>query len=280
MNICLFKEDEINKPLSLRDERAEHILKILHKNEGDSFFAGIIEGMEGDALITKIERFKSYSAHNKKEFEDGNIYFEFHPQAQGKALYPLKMIIGFPRPIQLKRLLRDMAGLGTAEIHLTATDLGEKSYLKSDLANPQEIYKMLLEGTIQAAGTHVPKIFIHNSLDDCLKIFACSDSNSLQIQNSALFALDNIDSKISLNAALKKTDFNFYTEEGDLLAQKTSVDSAVAAIGSERGWSKRERELLEKFNFIRCRMGNRILRTETAATVAASLILNKMGFLD
>ena len=53
----------------------------------------------------------------------------------------------------------------------------------------------------------------------------------------------------------------------------------TAAIGSERGWTDKERNLLEKYGYVRCGMGERIMRTETAATVSASIILNKMGFL-
>ena len=53
----------------------------------------------------------------------------------------------------------------------------------------------------------------------------------------------------------------------------------TAAIGSERGWTEAERDLLEQNGFSLCSMGTRILRTETAATVAASIILDSMGFL-
>ena len=53
MNICLFTADEINNPLPLRDERARHIVKILHKKTGDTFSAGVIGGTAGKALITE-----------------------------------------------------------------------------------------------------------------------------------------------------------------------------------------------------------------------------------
>lgn len=313
MNICLFREDEIGKPLSLRDERARHILKILHKKEGDCFHAGIIEGFEGEAKITKIERFSKKSADGKKEFDDGKMYFTFEAKNSGKPLYPLKMIIGFPRPIQLKRLLRDMAGLGVCEIHLAGSDLGEKSYLCSDLADENELHKLLLEGTVQAGGTYVPKVFLHKSLDECFAdlgiLCDVGDESSVNAQNSLLnskssvnagdfcanggssanaenfcanggssasgetkyFALDNVNPKSSL---LK--ELNFLHSNSNVVP---CLKNAFAAIGSERGWSERERKLLETCGFVRCGMGNRVLRTETAATVAATLILAKMNFL-
>lgn len=236
MNICLFSSDEINVPLSVKDERGEHIVKILHKKPGDTFTAGIIGGKAGIATITDVSDV---------------INFTFEPKSDGKPLNPLKMIIGFPRPIQLKRLLRDIAGLGVCEVHLTGTELGEKSYMQSTLVEKGSAYKMLLDGTVQAGSTHVPELFLHKTLAECLEAVKCDDVK---------LALDNINPACSLTEAMRKTE--------------SSTDgNVVAAIGSERGWTDRERKLLEDRGFIRCGMGERILRTETAATVAGSIIL-------
>lgn len=259
MNICLFTKEEINQPLDIRDRRAEHIIKVLKKKEGESFSAGIIGESAGKATITKIETHEEKSADGKKSFTGGKIYFSFEPETDGKALNPLVMIIGFPRPIQLKRLLRDMAGLGVKEVHLVATELGEKSYLKSDLATSEAGYQMLLEGTEQAASTHVPLLKRHESLKECI--------DSIKKEDTIFLALDNINPKGSLG------DWLNHAELG--LGEKTFV----AAIGSERGWTENERKLLEQEGFIRLGMGSRVLRTETAATVAGSIILNAMGKL-
>lgn len=254
MNICLFSPEEILNPLDIQDERAQHILKILHKKEGESFSAGIIGGQAGTAVIKKIEVEEKKSSDGKKTFKGGKIYFDFTPESDGKKLYPLKMIIGFPRPIQLKRLLRDMACLGVQEVHLTGTELGEKSYLKSDLATKGEAEKFLLDGSIQAGSTQVPKLFIHQTLKNCLE--------QINLEGK-LFALDNIEPSKSLSCALKE-----------------KPQKAVAAIGSERGWTNSERQLFKQNGFELLSMGKRILRTETASTVATSLILDSMGVLD
>ncbi len=254
MNICLFSPEEILNPLDIQDERAQHILKILHKKEGESFSAGIIGRQAGTAVIKKISVEEKKSSDGKKTFKGGKIYFDFTPESDGKKLYPLKMIIGFPRPIQLKRLLRDMASLGVQEVHLTGTELGEKSYLKSDLATKGEAEKFLVDGSIQAGSTQVPKLFIHQTLKNCLE--------QIELEGK-LFALDNIEPSQSLSCALKE-----------------KPQKAVAAIGSERGWTNSERQLFKQNGFELLSMGKRILRTETASTVAASLILDSMGVLD
>ena len=254
MNICLFSPEEILNPLDIQDERAQHILKILHKKEGESFSAGIIGGQAGTAVIKKIEVEEKKSSDGKKTFKGGKIYFDFTPESDGKKLYPLKMIIGFPRPIQLKRLLRDMASLGVQEVHLTGTELGEKSYLKSDLATKGEAEKFLLDGSVQAGSTQIPKLFIHQTLKNCLE--------QIDLEGK-LLALDNIEPSQSLSCALKEKQ-----------------QKAIAEIGSERGWTNYERQLFRQNGFELLSMGKRILRTETASTVAVSLILNSMEVLD
>lgn len=249
MNICLFTEEELGRPLSFADERGEHIIKILHKKEGDSFYAGVINGKAGNATITKIE--------------SKQIFFDFKPDAEksdGKPLYPLKMIIGFPRPIQLKRLLRDVAALGVSQVHLTGTELGEKSYMQSNLVEHGTAYKMLVDGTVQAGGTFVPELFLHKNLDDCLAAVSSGSANQLRL------CLDNVNPSGSLMKILS--------------AQKKNLDSIIAAIGSERGWTDNERNLLEQNGYIRCGMGKRIMRTETAATVSASIIGAVQGWLE
>ena len=248
MNICLFSQDEILKPLPLRDERAQHIIKVLHKTSGDTFSAGIIGCASGTATITSIT--------------DGTLSFTFTAEGDGKPLYPLVMIIGFPRPIQLKRLLRDMASLGVSEVHLTATQLGEKSYLQSDLATTDAGYRMLLDGSAQAASTHIPQLRMHQSLKECLSYLQTAHADAQH-----LLALDNVRAAGSLNAYLSKSR---NADRGPL---------TIAAIGSERGWTDEERSLLEQHKYIRLSMGCRILRTETAATTAASLILGAQGYL-
>ena len=251
MNICLFKQEELNRPLSIKDERGEHIIKILHKKEGDTFSAGVINGMAGTATIKKIE--------------NDEITFDFAPDSEGKNLYPLKMIIGFPRPIQLKRLLRDIAALGVQEVHLTGTELGEKSYMQSNLVEHGTAYQMLLDGTVQAASTHVPDLFLHKTLKDCLESVIpekeqCNNAKILKL------CMDNIHPKGSLFSVLQE--------------QYEKPALVVAAIGSERGWTQKEREMLESAGYLRVGMGPRVMRTETAATVSASIISACMGWME
>ena len=253
MNIALFSEKEINQPLSLKDERGKHIIKVLHKNVGETFDAGIINKEAGIATITKID--------------ENFIYFDFEPKSDGKPLHPVCLIVGFPRPIQLKRLFRDVAGLGVENLYLCGTELGEKSYMDSNIVAGGGAENALLEGTVQAKSTHVPEIKVFATVKECLDFVKSENPDKHNIKT----ILDNVKPKGSL--------FSFLNNELKSVDQNNAKPYIYAAIGSERGWTDRERELFEKEGFSACSMGERVLRTETAATVATTLIMQSLEIL-
>ncbi len=133
--------------------------------------------------------------------------------------------------------------------------------MQSDLAQPEKVRELLLEGTVQAGSTHVPEVFIHKTLAECLEALrSLSLLKGSKDQNPITrICLDNINPACSLS---------------DVTGQ-----DVIAAIGSERGWTDRERKLLESKGFVRCGMGERIMRTETAATVAGSIILSELEII-
>ena len=263
MNIVLFEEVELVSPLPLCDPRVKHIQKILHKGVGDSFDAGIVNGAAGTAEILSVS--------------PQGLEFRFVANGDGKPLHPVTMIIGFPRPIQLKRLLRDIASLGVSQVHLCGTELGEKSYLKATLSQPEELHAMLKDGSIQAKSTHVPQVFVHQNVASCLDFVAGNTSiqvagnDSIRVagNTSIRVALDNIEPTASLQGFLSS----------QFSADEAKTAGVVAAIGSERGWTANERNLFRERGFTLCGMGERVLRTETAATTAVAIILSNMEIL-
>ena len=279
VNIVLFEEGELASPLPLCDHRVKHIQKILKKGVGDSFDAGIVNGAAGTAEIRSVS--------------PQGMEFCFEASGDGKPLHPVTMIIGFPRPIQLKRLLRDIASLGVSQVHLCGTELGEKSYLKATLSQPEELTAMLKDGSIQAKSTHVPQVFVHQDVASCLDFVAgntcihVAGNDSIRVAGNICIrvagndsirvagnpriyvALDNIEPTASLQGFLSSK----------FSADEVKRAGVVAAIGSERGWTDNERQLFRKKGFTLCSMGERVLRTETAATTAVAIILSNMEIL-
>ena len=262
MNIVLFLREEMEKPLPLKDDRAKHILKVLHKQTGDSFDAGIINGEAGRAEITAIT--------------DEGISFHFLPQSDGKPLYPITLIIGFPRPIQLKRLFRDVAGLGASRLCLCGTELGEKSYMDSNIVERGAAYAALVDGSAQAKSTHIPELQLFPSVKACLsELFPAKTCTG----SSAALCTADTDIRVMLDNVKPESTLFGHMQKSIPKNAPTSAIMTYAAIGSERGWTDNERSLFAEAGFASCSMGIRVLRTETAATVAMSLILQSIGLL-
>jgi len=259
MNLILFEINELGKPLSRRDERTEHLLKVLRKKPGDSFDAGILGGQRGAGIIEKINF-------------DGSVLYSLKLNETPPARLPIRIAVGFPRPIQLRRLLRDLSNLGIAAVDLMGTELGEKSYRDTKLFDTGGARAALIEGAVQARDTSIPELTQYASLEAWLDEHpwdartAASSSAGLsglfeRRCRPMLIAMDNV------------------RPEGALSRMSPALGPVVVAIGSERGWSDRERDLLENAGFLRLSMGERALRTETACIAAAVLVMEKTGAL-
>ena len=242
MNIILFEPHEAGRPLPRQDDRTVHLLKTLHKRPGDSFDAGILGGRLGAGTIEGINA-------------DGSLVCSLDLRADPPPRLPIRIAVGFPRPIQLRRLLRDMSNLGLLAVDLMGTDLGEKSYRDTRLLSDGGARAALVEGAIQARDTGIPALGVYPSLDHWLEQAAGAFSGAL------LVAPDNTRPTGAM---------------ADLSVRRQSV---VLAIGSERGWSDRERMLLEGAGFLRLSLGKRALRTETACVAAAIMAMEKIGEL-
>lgn len=242
MNIVLFEGEPF---FPRHDDRYQHIRKILKKGPGDAFSAGRIDGPEGTATITRID--------------DSGLAFDFVEEKPGRPLWPLVLVVGFPRPIQLKRLLRDVSSLGVRAVYLTGTELGEKSYRESSLVDRGAARESLVEGCMQAGGTMIPELRMFGSVAETLDALR-------SLPGFVPVLLDNVSPDSSLYSAR--------------LAPVSDDSPLVLAIGSERGWTDRERALFRGAGFSACSLGSRILRTETAATAACAIALAKTGFME
>ena len=184
MNIVLFSDEEILEPLSLFDERAQHILKVLKKQE---------------VIISKQALYTEWLVRLIFNASMRGIHFHFTPSSNGKPLYPVSVIIGFPRPIQLKRAFRDMAGLGVSDIFLVGTELGEKSYLSSRIVKEGAAYEALKDGCAQAKSTHIPNLSVHDDSKSCLDYLA-NQNKHYQNPSSIKIILDPNKGKGSLQS--------------------------------------------------------------------------------
>jgi len=245
VNIILFEEHELGRSLSRRDERTIHLLKVLHKKSGDEFEAGILGGMRGTGRIEKINI-------------DGSIFVTVTATEPPASRLRLRIAVSFVRPIQLRRIFRDMANFGVSAIDLVGTELSEKSYRDTKLLNDGGSDAALIEGAVQSRDTIIPSISVFNTINEWLKERPWEKTEMCETRRPLLLALDNV------------------RAEGSFFNLSPTSRPAVIAVGPERGWSDNEREMFEQAGFLRLSIGERALRAETACAAAATLALEKI----
>jgi len=243
VNIILLEEYELGRNLSRRDERTIHLLKVLHKKAGDVFEAGILGGMRGTGRIEKINF-------------DGSIFITVQANEPPPARMQLRMAVAFVRPIQIRRIFRDLSNMGIPAVDLIGSELGEKSYRDTKLLYDGGARAAFIEGAVQARDTQIPELAVYEDLNDWLEKRPWEKTGSSRIP--LLLVMDNV------------------RAEGSFFHITPTSRPAVIAVGPERGWSDGERESFERAGFLRLSMGSRPLRTETACIAAAALAMEKI----
>lgn len=237
MNIVLFTEEDLVHPLPLNDERARHVLRVLRKSAGDEFKAGIENGPLGLARIESLG--------------EAGMALSFRPTRRGPPPLALTVLLGFPRPIQANRILKDLTSLGVGRILLCGTELGEKSYVQGTFFASGGWERAIREGACQSGSPLLPAVSTHPSLAAAI--------SALPPDPALRAALDPVEAEAPLRTL-----------------PMGPGRATVLAVGSERGWTESERALLRSSGFRLAGLGERILRTETAAVAAVSLCLAAM----
>lgn len=243
MNLILVKSLVGKQTLDRSDRRAEHIRKVLLKGGDNRLFVGIPNGPKGMATA-RVD-------------EGGEVTLNIEwllEKSTGVVHYPLTLLVGMCRPQTCRKILRDAACLGLRSLVFFGSEKGEKGYASSSLWTTDEWERQLYKGVEQAFDTFVPEIVLHSNLDEAIAFCVGKNENDLSI------ALDNYEATIPLSESSK------------------SDTGIVLAIGSERGWSDGERNLLRKKNFIMAHLGSRVMRTETAVIAGCSVISSIQGW--
>lgn len=275
MNIVLFDREELAAPLPAGDRRARHITDILKLSPGDRFRAGIVNGPAGAAVL-------------RARGADGSLDIAFEPRddpapagAPGGSpggdeapggLHPLGLLLGHPRPIVLRRMLRDLSTLGVERVVVTRTELGEKSYLRSKLWEGDAVRRLLIEGAEQAGVTCIPEVARAWSLARGIEQLVAERGEAARVMfdtaEDAGPAADNGGAPDPRGGSSRAAGF-----------PGGSSGARVIAVGPERGWTEAERRTLQTAGFERRGLGARMLRTETASVAAVVVMLQEMGLV-
>lgn len=247
VNLILFEPTETAVPLPRTDPRAVHILDVLRRRVGDTFDAGLVNGPRGKATLAAVGA--------------DALTLTFAWGADPPAPAPITLIIGLPRPQTARDILRDATALGVAALHFVTTEKGEPNYAHSTLWSSGEWRRHLVAGAEQAFDTHLPEVTHDRALGEVVAALA-GPGPGRGAAGGARLALDNYESPQPLSQC------------------HVIRDTPVAlALGPERGWSARERDLLRAHGFAFVHLGPRVLRTETAVIAALTLVHAQLGRL-
>ena len=239
MNIIIFDQAEIERPLARSDPRATHLLDVLRRREGDTFDAGLVDGPRGKGTVVAIGA--------------EALTLSFAWGAPPPPLDPITLIVGLPRPQTARKILQEATALGVAAMHFVATEKSEASYAHSTLWSSDEWRRQLIAGAEQAFDTRLPQITWTRSLAEVVAALPPTASR---------LALDHYEAATALSQCHLI---------GDIAPSAPPAD-AVLAFGPERGWSARDRAVLRANGFSLVHLGARVLRTETAVVAAVALV--------
>lgn len=247
MNIVLFEEGEVEAGyLPNEDERVAHVRKVLRRDVGDTFDAGVIHGKKGKATVL--------------ELGDLTMSFEFKGFREEPKLLPIDLVVGLSRPQTMRKILNEATSLGVRSIRFVATDRGEPSYAESKLWSTGEWRRHVVAGAAQAFTTRLPLVTWGEGLEASLEAVG---------EREDRLCLDNYEGVMRLGEFLRDDDEGRPSESSSF---REDVAGVALAIGSERGWTTGERELFRSHGWMLVGMGERVLRTETAVVAAVSVV--------
>lgn len=239
VNLILFEAAELARPLPRTDPRARHVLDVLRRQPGDSFDAGLVNGPRGKATLASVAP------------DALHLAFAWGPPPPPPD--PITLVVGLPRPQTARDILRDATTLGVAAIHFVRTEKSDASYAHSSLWSSGEWRRHVVAGAEQAFDTRIPEVTSGRSLADVVASLPAT---------AARLALDVYESPSPLSG--------YASPPGR---------PHVLALGGERGWSNRDREVLRAGGFQLAHLGPRVLRTETAVIAALALLRARLGLM-
>jgi RsmE family RNA methyltransferase len=223
--------------LAADDPRLEHVRGVLRARVGDTLCVGAVNGPRGEATVTASDA--------------QGLALQVQWEEQAPPPPPaLDLLIGLPRPATARKILTEAATLGVRSLRFVATAKTDPAYARSQLWQAGGWEPALRLGAEQAFTTRLPEVFAPEPLEAALARLAPSVSR---------LALDVYEADRRLGEALP------------------TAPPVVLALGPERGWGAADRVALRAAGCELVHLGERVLRVETAVTVALALTYGAWG---
>ncbi|HET9087346.1 MAG TPA: RsmE family RNA methyltransferase [Acidobacteriaceae bacterium] len=229
---------------SLLGERAAHLSRVLRAQPGQQFDVVTAERVYRGTIVSVAE---------------SRVEFSLDQMIQAAASLPLTMVLGIVRFERFEWAIEKLTELGVARMIPLAAQRSEKHLVQAAAKRIERWRKIARESAQQSRRGDVPEI---------------SDAMRLPTLCSSLGELPNR-SRLLLSEREDAAMLQSFRDEITTSGTSSGVErdeTLYAAVGPEGGWTDAEINLFTEHGWQPVGLGPRILRTETAAIMFASVL--------
>lgn len=229
--------------INITGDDVKHIYKVLRLKDGDKIN---INNCKGEEFLAKIN-----------EITKSNVLCEIVEKVDVNNESPVKLHLyqGMPKAAKMDLIVQKATELGIMSITPVIT---ERVIIKNDLKEFKKIdrwNKIALEASKQCKRSIIPKVMEPIAFDSLLEQLKSVDLVVVPYENKEEVGIKTVIKKIATN----------------------DIKSIAIIIGPEGGFEEEEIEKLSEAKAEIVTLGPRILRTETAGFVCASLLMYELG---
>lgn len=240
------KENFMNSEAKILGDDIKHLYKVLRLNEGDKVVLNNCEGEEFLSIIKSISK------------QEVILDIEEKLLINNESKVKIYLFQGLPKAQKMDLIVQKGTELGITEFIPIITERVDIK-LKGDFKKLDRLNRIALEAAKQSKRTIVPKVVEPITLQEAFERMKSMDLIIVPYENAEDFGVRSL--------------FKVLAEK------KESINTVGIVIGPEGGFEEEEINKLKDNGAYIVTLGKRILRTETAGFVAASLINYELGDL-
>ncbi len=233
---------QLGQTLPLPQFAADHAIRVLRMREGDP-----ITVFNGDG-----HDYSGRLAYARKG--EAGVHLDVHTEVDIESPLPITLVQAVVRSEKMDWILQKATEMGVARIIPVTTERSEVKLGEERVEKRHARWLHVIESACEQSGRgRVPQLEIPQNLAQYAAALGPAEQGSLRLA-------------LHPDAAQRLADLSPPTE-------------ATIAIGPEGGFGERDLNILDQVGFSRLRLGPRVLRTETAGTVALAALQTRFGDL-
>lgn len=240
------KENFSEDKAKILGDDVKHLYKVLRLNEGDNI---VLNNCIGEEFLGKIN-----TITKTEVIVDIEEKLEINNESDVK----IYLFQGLPKSQKMDLIVQKGTELGILEFIPTITERVDIK-LKGDFKKLDRLNRIALEAAKQSKRTIIPKVSNPINFNEAIERLKDMDLILVPYENQEGFGIKNLMS--------------------NLKEEKNNIKTIGILVGPEGGFEYSEIEELKENGAQIITLGKRILRTETAGFVCASLINYELGDL-